>query len=234
LGKEKGPFPNVIYSKWKNSKEQPRNVSTNTLPPSSGNAVIFGTSYSIEPYYALAYYQNVLGGMRIKNVNEKLAKLLNKEGVNIDNLFEKIFENHGSLQNIEEIPAHIKRLFLTAHEIPWKDHLAMQAAWQKHIDNAISKTINMSSSETVETVEKVYRMAWEMGCKGVTIYRDNSKLAQVIEFGDNSNHAPRPPKIQKTMRELRGGDDCPECGEKLLSTEGCIKCLCCNFSLCQL
>jgi len=234
LGKEKGPFPNIIYSKWKNSKEQPRNVTTNTLPPSSGNAVIFGTSYSIEPYFALAYYQNVLGGVRIKNVNEKLAKLLKQEGVHIDNLFEKIFENHGSIQNIRKIPADIKKLFLTAHEVHWKDHIAMQSAWQKHIDNAITKTINMSSSETIETVEKAYKQAWEMGCKGVTIYRDNSKLAQVIEFGDNSNNISSPQKQHNTMRELRGGDSCPECGSKLLSTEGCIKCLSCNFSLCQI
>jgi ribonucleoside-diphosphate reductase alpha chain len=236
LGKEKGPFPNIVYSKWKKSKEQPRNVTTNTLPPSSGNAVIFGTSYSIEPYFALAYYQNVLGGVRIKNVNEKLAKLLKSEGVHIENLFERIFENHGSIQSIKEIPAHIKKLFLTAHEIHWKDHIAMQAAWQKYIDNAITKTINMSSAETVETVEKAYKLAWEMGCKGVTVYRDNSKLSQVIDFGNSSEPVTNKQsnKTQKSMRELKGGDDCPECGSKLLSTEGCIKCLTCNFSLCQL
>jgi ribonucleoside-diphosphate reductase alpha chain len=129
---------------------------------------------------------------------------------------------------------HIKKLFLTAHEIHWRNHIAMQSAWQKNIDNAITKTINMSASETIETVEKAYRLAWEMGCKGVTIYRDNSKLAQVIEFGDSSNKESIVVDEQKSMRELKGGDDCPECGEKLLATEGCIKCLSCNFSLCQL
>lgn len=234
LGKEKGAFPNVIYSKWKNTKAQPRNVTTNTLPPSSGNAVIFGTSYSIEPYFALAYYQNVLGGVRIKNVNEKLLTLLKSEGIQIDNLFERIFESHGSIQNIDEIPAHIKKLFLTAHEIFWKDHIAMQAAWQKNIDNAITKTINMPSSETVETVEKAYRLSWEMGCKGVTIYRDNSKVSQVIEFGNNTKDLTEADNVQKAMRKLKGGDACPECGEKLVASEGCVKCLSCSFSLCQL
>ncbi len=228
IGDEKGPFPYVEQSKWKNNKRRPRNITTNTLPPSSGNAVIFGTSYSIEPYFALAYYQNVLGGMRIKNVNTKLEKLLKQAGVQIDGLFEKIFENHGSIQNLSDIPASIRKLFLTAHEIPWKDHLAMQAAWQKNIDNAITKTINLKADESIDTVEKVYMQAWELGCKGITIYRDNSKASQVIEFGDKTK------QIKKSMRELHGGDNCPDCDAELIESEGCVKCLSCSFSLCQL
>lgn len=232
LGDEKGPFPYIVDSEWKNNKRKPRNVSTNTLPPSSGNAVIFGASYSIEPYFALAYYQNVLGGVRIKNVNKKLEKLLKKEGIHIDNLFERIFEDHGSIQNIEKIPSNIKKLFLTAHEIPWKDHIKMQAAWQKYIDNAITKTVNFSSETDIDTVGQAYMMAWEMGCKGITIYRDRSKSSQVIEFGD----AQAKPiiKKQKSVRELIGGDDCPECGASLIEAEGCVKCVSCNFSLCIL
>jgi ribonucleoside-diphosphate reductase alpha chain len=226
LGKEKGPFPYVIHSSWAKSKKQPRNVATNTLPPSSSNAVIFNTSYSIEPFFALAYYQNVLGGMRIRNVNDQLEKLLKKESIYVDNLFERIFDAHGSIQHIEEIPVKIRKLFLTAHEIDCQDHLKMQAAWQKHIDNAITKTINMPSHATVDEVEKAYTMAWELGCKGITVYRDRSKKDQVIEFGDQ--------KKQKTMRELKPGDNCPKCKATLISAEGCIKCLSCNFSLCTL
>ncbi len=226
LAEEKGPFPFVKYSKWAKSKKQPRNVATNTLPPSSGNAVIFDTSYSIEPFFALAFYQNVLGGMRIKNVNRLLEKVLKENGIVIDNLFEKIFANHGSIQNIDGIPSKIKKLFLTAHEISWQDHLKMQASWQKYIDNAITKTINMPSSATQEDVRKAYMMAWELGCKGVTIYRDQSKKDQVIEFGDQKKEK------EKSMRELKPGDTCPKCGANLISAEGCIKCLSCNFSLC--
>lgn len=228
LGDEKGPFPFVTESSWKDKKRKPRNITTNTLPPSSGNAVIFGTSYSIEPYFALAYYQNVLGGVRIKNVNNKLEKLLKAEGIQVNNLFERIFESHGSIQNIKEIPEKIKKLFLTAHEIPWRQHIEMQAAWQKHIDNAITKTVNLASDEPIETVEKAYMLAWESGCKGVTIYRDNSKSSQVIEFGDNTKQK------AKSMRELKGGDKCPECSEILIESEGCVKCVSCSFSLCQL
>lgn len=232
LGDEKGPFPYSAKSSLKKNKRLPRNITTNTLPPSSGNAVIFGTSYSIEPYFALAYYQNVLGGMRIKNINTKLERLLKQEGIQIDNLFERIFEDHGSISNIKEIPANIRKLFPIAHEINWKDHLAMQAAWQKHIDNAITKTINLSTTETVDTVEKVYMQAWELGCKGITIYRDNSKASQVIEFGNNNSE--KTVAQQKSMRELKGGDNCPECDTPLIESEGCVKCVSCSFSLCQL
>lgn len=237
LGEEKGPFPYIKESLWKNNKKKPRNITTNTLPPSSGNAVIFGTSYSIEPYFALAYYQNVLGGMRIKNVNNKLEELLKEEGIQVDNLFERIFENHGSIQHIDEIPNHIKKLFLTAHEIHWKDHLKMQAAWQKYIDNAITKTINLSSDTTIDTVGQAYMMAWELGCKGVTIYRDRSKSSQVIEFGNNNGDDIRKnikKQKEKSFRELVGGDTCPECSSTLTESEGCVKCISCGFSLCML
>lgn len=237
LGKEKGPFPYLELSTWKNNRKKQRNITTNTLPPSSGNAVIFGTSYSIEPYFALAYYQNVLGGMRIKNVNDRLEKMLKAEGIHIDNLFEKIFENHGSIQNIKEIPSHIKRLFLIAHEIPWKAHIKMQAAWQKYIDNAITKTINLSSDTTISVVEQAYMTAWESGCKGITIYRDKSKSAQVIEFGSSTENNERKvirEQRKKSMRELVGGDICPECSSVLIESEGCVKCMSCSFSLCML
>ena len=158
----------------------------------------------------------------------------------IDDLFERALEDHGSIQNIDGIPARIKKLFLTAHEINWQDHLKIQAAWQKYIDNAITKTINMPSSATVDDVQKAYMMAWEMGCKGITIYRDQSKQNQVIEFGDQKKL--KNAKLvkstaqdeEKSMRQLKPGDDCPKCGERLVSSEGCIKCLSCNFSLCTI
>lgn len=236
LGAEKGPFPFIEFSDWKNNKKKMRNITTNTLPPSSGNAVIFGVSYSIEPYFALAYYQNVLGGVRIKNVNKKLERMLKNRGIHVDNLFERIFEDHGSIQNIEEIPADIKKLFLTAHEIAWRDHIKMQASWQKYIDNAITKTINFPAETDIDTVGQAYMLAWELGCKGITIYRDRSKSSQVIEFGNNGSSALKTTAIKKkkSMRELIGGDECPECGADLIESEGCVKCISCNFSLCVL
>lgn len=224
LGAEKGPFENVKYSIWANKKRQPRNIMTNTLPPSSGNAVIFGTSYSLEPFFALAYHQNILGGVRIQNVNEKLINMLKSEGIYVENLFERISENHGSIQHIKEIPERIRRLFLTAHDIHWKDHVKTQGAWQKYTDNAITKTINMSYDATVEDIKNAYILAWELGCKGITVYRDQTKQEQVFEFSDK----------KPADRKLRAGDNCPNCDEKLISSEGCIKCLSCSFSLCEI
>ncbi len=175
--------------------------------------------------------------MRIKNVNDRLERMLKAEGIQVDNLFEKIFENHGSIQNIKEIPAHVKKLFLTAHEIPWKAHIKMQAAWQKYIDNAITKTINLASDTTISVVEQAYMTAWESGCKGITIYRDRSKSSQVIEFGSSTENNERKvikEQRKKSMRELVGGDICPECSSVLIESEGCVKCVSCSFSLCML
>jgi ribonucleoside-diphosphate reductase alpha chain len=228
LGKEKGPFPYIQDSSWSRRKNKPRNIATNTLPPSSSNAVIFQTSYSIEPYFALAYYQNVLGGLRIKKINPKLEETLDREGIHINDLFEKIFENHGSIQGLKEIPKRIQKLFLTAHEIDWKTHIKMQAAWQKYVDNSITKTINMPAFSTVDDVEKAYTLAWELGCKGITVYRDQSKEGQVFETGskDTNTH-------ESQEKKLGAGEDCPECGSKLIALEGCVKCTSCSFSYCE-
>lgn len=204
LGEEKGPFPYVKYSIWAKKKRKPRNVMTNAIPPSSSNAPIFGTSYSIEPYFALAFYLR-FGETRIKNVNERLLDRLKLTvgGADRDSFFEKIFANQGSIQSIEGIPPKVKRLFLTAHDLSWRDHIRMQAAWQEHVDNAITKTVNLPHSATVDDVEKVYLMAWELGCKGMTVYRDQSKKDQIVEFG-------KPSKCDVNQGE--GGGACPTCG----------------------
>jgi len=182
LGKEKGPFPYIDYSIWKGKAEKPRNVALLTFPPSSGNAVICGTSFGIEPYFALAYYHNILDGVRIPRVNEFLLSELKKAGVHSEKLVKKIIEHHGSIQDIDEIPLKIRKVFKIAHDINWQDHIKMQAAFQKWTDNAITKTINMPSDSTPEDVGKAYMLAWELGCKGITIYRDATKEQQVFEF----------------------------------------------------
>lgn len=187
LGHEKGPFPYVKYSIWKNKKDKPRNVALLTFPPSSGNAVICGTSFGIEPYFALAYYHNILGGVRMPRVDEFLLSELTKAGIYSKKLIEKIIDNHGSIQQILEIPARIRKVFKTAHDINWREHVKMQAAFQKWTDNAITKTINMPASSTPEDIGKAYMLAWELGCKGITIYRDQTKAEQVIEFGNNKS-----------------------------------------------
>ncbi|MCA9390003.1 adenosylcobalamin-dependent ribonucleoside-diphosphate reductase [candidate division WWE3 bacterium] len=191
LADEKGSFPYVDQSIWAGKKKQPRNVALLTFPPSSGNAVICETSFGIEPLFALAYEQNVLGGMRLKSMNQMLMDRLKERGIYSDSLSQKIIENHGSIQGIQEIPKDIRDVFKVAHDIHWRDHIRMQAAFQKWTDNAITKTINMPSTTTPEDIREAYALAWELGCKGLTVYRDQTKQEQVFEFGskDKENNS---------------------------------------------
>jgi len=221
LAKEKGPFPLVKDSIWANKKEKPRNVALLTFPPSSGNAVIAETTFGIEPYFALAYEQNVMDGMRLQTVVPLFVKKLKERGIYSDELIQKIIDNHGSVQGIKEIPADLRRNFKVAHDISWRDHIKMQAAFQKWTDNAITKTINMPSSATPNDIEEAYILAWKMGCKGLTVYRDKTKKDQVFEFGGSE-------KEEKTGFM----QSCPNCEGKLIKAGRCYKCKRCGFETC--
>jgi ribonucleoside-diphosphate reductase alpha chain len=220
LAEEKGPFPLIRDSIWANRKRKPRNVAFITFPPSSSNAVICETSYGIEPYFALAYEQNVMDGTRLKTITPLFVRKLMERGIYSDKLIQKVIDNHGSAQGIKEIPADLKRIFKVAHDINWKDHIKMQAAFQKWTDNAITKTINMPSSSTAKEVEEAFILAWKLGCKGLTIYRDKTKDNQVFNFGGDGNV-----KLTKM---------CPTCNIKLVKDKNCYKCKKCGFSTCEL
>lgn len=220
IAKEKGPFPLVKKSYWADKKEKPRNVALLTFPPSSGNAVICETTFGIEPYFALAYEQNVLEGMRLKTIVPTFVEALKKRGIYSETLIQKIIDNHGSVQNLDEIPDDLKKIFKVAHDIDWRDHIKMQSSFQKWTDNAITKTINMPSDTTPDDIEEAYIMAWKLGCKGLTVYRDKTKSDQVFEFGGSKN-----PVFTKK---------CPTCGIKLKKDGKCYKCERCGFSTCEL
>jgi len=221
LAREKGPFPLVTDSIWAKSKNKPRNVALLTFPPSSGNAVICETSFGIEPYFALAYEQNILDGMRLKTVIPLFVRRLREEGIYSDALVQKIIENHGSIQDIKEIPDKLRKDFKVAHDISWKDHIKMQAAFQKWTDNAITKTINMPSWGTPQDIKEAFILAWKLGCKGLTVYRDKTKEDQVFEFGGSAKQN-EPLKV------------CPTCDLPLRKDKKCYKCRRCGFSTCEL
>lgn len=221
LAKEKGPFPLVGDSIWAKKKRKPRNVALLTFPPSSGNAVIAETTFGIEPYFALAYEQNVLDGMRLRTVVPLFVEKLKERGLYSEELIQKIIENHGSAQGIKEIPQDLQRIFKVAHDINWKDHIKMQAAFQKWTDNAITKTINMPSSATPNEIEEAYVLAWKLGCKGLTVYRDRTKKDQVFEFG-----GPKPAESPDFL------SSCPNCEGSLTKEGKCYKCKRCGFSTC--
>jgi ribonucleoside-diphosphate reductase alpha chain len=219
LGKERGPFPLISDSIWVNTKAKPRNVALLTYPPSSSNAVICETSFGVEPLFALAYEQNVLGGVRLKNVNKLFVQTLKDKGIYSETLIQKVIENHGSCQGIEEIPASIRKTFKVAHDIDWKNHIKMQASFQSWTDNAITKTINMTASISADEIKEAFILAWKLGCKGLTVYRDKTKKDQVIEFGEGEK-----------KKEYK----CPTCDIPLTRDKKCLKCKKCGFSTCEL
>lgn len=220
LAKEKEPFPLVKDSIWADKKDKPRNVALLTFPPSSGNAVINETTFGIEPYFALAYEQNVLGGMRLRTIIPYFVEKLKERGIYSEELIQKVIDNHGSIQTISEIPTDLKRIFKVAHDIDWRAHIKMQAAFQKWTDNAITKTINMPSSATPNDIEEAYTLAWKLGCKGLTVYRDRTKKDQVFEFG----------KSEKDAISVK----CPNCESVLVKERKCYKCKKCGYSTCEI
>jgi ribonucleoside-diphosphate reductase alpha chain len=223
LAKEKGAFPLVNKSIWAKKKDQPRNVAVLTFPPTSNIALICETSYGIEPLFAVAYEQNVLGGERLITVNKLFIQKLKDRGFYSEELIQKVVENNGSVQGIKEIPEDIQKVFRVAHDINWQDHIKMQAAFQKWTDNAITKTINMPAEATPDDIEKAYVLAWKLGCKGLTVYRDRTKTNQVFQFGS-----------AKTGAATDSKKLCPNCESVLVRDGKCIKCKKCGFSTCEL
>ena len=180
LAKTRGNFPNYKYSIYAKENIPMRNATTTTIAPTGSISMIADASSGIEPIFALAYYKQVLDGKRLPYVYERLFDALKEKGIYSDSLAEKIIDNRGSLKGIDEIPEDIKRLFVTAMDISYKAHIDIQAAFQKYTDNAVSKTINMANSVTVEDVKEAYDYAYKKGVKGLTVYRDGSRDEQVL------------------------------------------------------
>jgi ribonucleoside-diphosphate reductase alpha chain len=180
LAIEKGCFPN-----WEKSIHTTygkiRNATCNSIAPTGTISVIANTSYSIEPLYALAFTRSgILGDQTQQEINMIFVTKMKAMGLWSAKLQQEVLST-GSIQHIEGIPPATKELFRTSLEIPWEYHLKHQQAFQQHTDNAVSKTVNLPKETSVETVSAIYLNAWEMGLKGITIYREGSKAAQVLQ-----------------------------------------------------
>jgi ribonucleoside-diphosphate reductase alpha chain len=183
LAEERGVFPFWKGSVYEAKGLRVRNATRTAVAPTGTISIIAGTSASIEPLFALAYKRTgVLGGQTLYEVNPLFVEYLERHGLNAEKITEQVMER-GNLKGVEGVPDELKRLFVTALEIPPEKHLAIQAAFQRHVDNSVSKTINLPYEATVDDVRRAYWQAWELGLKGITIYRYGSKSAQVLELG---------------------------------------------------
>ncbi len=180
LAKKRGNFPNYKFSVYAKEGIPMRNATTTTIAPTGSISMIADASSGIEPIFSLAYYKQVLDGKRFPYTYERLFDVLENDGIYSDELAEKIIDNRGSLKGLEGIPDNIKKVFVTAMDISYKSHIDIQAAFQKYTDNAVSKTINMPNSATVDDVKEAYNYAYEKGLKGMTVYRDGSRDVQVL------------------------------------------------------
>ncbi|MBI5587469.1 MAG: adenosylcobalamin-dependent ribonucleoside-diphosphate reductase [Deltaproteobacteria bacterium] len=180
LAAERGPFPNIKGSVFDRPGVPPvRNATTTTVAPTGTLSIIAGCSSGIEPFYSLSYTRQVLNGLNIPELNPLVSEVAVEEGFFSPDLIEYI-KNGGEIKDRPDVPDKAKEIFTTAFDIGTEEHIRMQAAFQKHTDNAVSKTINLPPGATKEDVKKAYLLAYKSGCKGVTVYRSGTRAEQVL------------------------------------------------------
>jgi len=222
LAKSRGNFGNFDVSIYAESGKKRRNCSTTTIAPTGTISLFADCSSGIEPVFSLVTLRRTF-------FEDNKANKSTRELTMVDPVFEeyldkrhkkdkeKILEqviSQGGVKNVKGIPVKMRKVLVTTHDVSPKYHIKIQAAWQKHFDNSVSKTVNFSNKATVEDVKKAYIMAWKLGCKGITVYRDGSKDDQVLSNGGKTNQ-------------------CPECKEEMEIKEGCATCKTCGFSKCS-
>lgn len=196
LGKERGNFGNYDVSVYADKGKSRRNCATTMIAPTGTISLFADCSSGIEPVFALKTMRRTFFEDSRKNNSTKEIEIT-----------DPVYEEYKGKYKPE--------VFVTSHEVDWRWHVKIQAAWQKYFDNSVSKTINFDSKATVKDVNKAYLMAYNLGCKGITIYRDGSKQDQVLNVSS------------------LGEPVCPECGANLILKEGCESCVECGFSKCS-
>ncbi|MHA1229011.1 MAG: adenosylcobalamin-dependent ribonucleoside-diphosphate reductase [Candidatus Helarchaeota archaeon] len=218
LAEIKGPFPYIdksIYS----GKRSLRNATLLSIAPTGTISLLANCSSGIEPLYGLGFTREMLDGKIITFINKHLENALKERNLYSEDIISTILET-GSIKNTN-LPADLKRIFITALEIDPIYHLKMQAKFQEYVDNSISKTINLPYETPPEKISEIYIMAWKLGCKGITVYRDRSKTEQVLTFG------------KKTVKQEKK-EHCPECNStNIIKEKRCSFCMDCGYSVCS-
>jgi len=211
LGLERGSFPNFKGSVYDGQYEAMRNATVTTIAPTGTISIIAGCSSGIEPLFAISFIRNVLDkDDKLHETNPYFEEIAREMGFYSEELMNKIAENNGSVQGLEEVPEEVQRIFVTALDISPEWHVRMQAAFQKYVDNATSKTINLPEHATVEDVKNAYLLAYELKCKGITVYRYGSRPEQVITTGEEKERdaiapRPRPAVVRGVTRKIATG-----------------------------
>lgn len=207
LAKFRGTFSNYDKSVYAAQNKPVRNATTTTIAPTGTISIICGASSGIEPLFSIAFTRHVLDKKALVEVNPRFERVARTLGFFTDELMEKIAE-HGSLHGVADVPAEVREVFVTAHEISPEWHIKMQAAFQKHTHNAVSKTVNFANEASRDEVKEVFILANRLSCKGVTVYRDGSRSEQVLTVGAEkkapAQEEPQASALFSDPVELRG------------------------------
>ncbi len=211
LASDRGNFPNYAGSVWEKRGIPMRNATTVTIAPTGTISIIAGCSSGIEPIFAIAFVRNVIEGTQLMEINPVFESAARERGFYGNDLMMDIARS-GTLQYVEGIPEDIRKTFVTAFDIAPQWHVRMQAAFQDHCDNAVSKTVNFSSDASIDDIEETYLMAYRLGCKGITVYRYGSKRDQVLYLGsDSMMRLLERPEYTIAESEYAGGCPTPLC-----------------------
>jgi len=231
LAKQRGTFPAWEKSNYDRETERFRNHCRLTVAPTGTISMIADTSSGIEPTFALVWKkQNILEGKTLNYVNKYFEADAIKHGFHSEDLMDYLAEG-GSLATAPQVPNWAKAVYATAPEISPADHVLMQAAFQKHCDSGISKTINFPNEATIEDVENTYMLAWENDCKGITVYRAGSREKEVLVKGNKKEPVKDGYELEEKMIENKSCDcDSPN----IVYESGCETCKSCGWSACKI
>jgi ribonucleoside-diphosphate reductase alpha chain len=219
LAEAKGVFPNYAMSVFLATGTKLRNATLTTVAPTGTISLIANCSSGIEPLFAICYVRQMFGEQKDFAIHPLFEALAGKH---LDDRLRAKISESGSVRGLREIPENIRRIFVTAHDIDPIWHIRMQAAFQRHVDSAVSKTVNLKHDAAPEDIAKIYLLAHELGCKGITVFRDGSKQDQVLRPGKSKQQMPA------------GAEVCPECAGPMEHASGCVTCLSCGYTLCTI
>lgn len=227
----------VTDDEWKNLDAQIkefgiRNSTTTCIAPTGTISMIASASGGVEPLFGLVFSRNVMDGTEMLEINPIFEKYAKDNGFYSEELMKEIAKD-GSIAHVEGISDEVKQMFATAHDVTPEWHVRMQAAFQLHTDNAVSKTVNFEESATKEDIEKAYILAFENDLKGITVYRNNSRTFQPMNL--DAKKGPeielKPAQEEETVEMKKF--TCPDCGTSIEMAEGCFICLGCGYSGCS-